>query len=370
VKSPFRITLYDKTFKRVGLLGDPLSVDLTLVHNGQSTGSFSIRADHQIAPKLLTEGCRVTVDYRGVQVLSGLVDSLEGSSDVDSELVVSIADDWAFWASTLGWQDPTSQIGTQTASLYDTKTGPAETVVKYFASRAITRLGLPITVAPDLARGSSITVQMRMDLQADKLFPLVDQAGVGTQIRQVGSGLRLDCYTPAWYPHTLTPRSGMVAKWEWSKGAPKATRVVVGGAGDGLSRFFVQRIDTAAEALWGIKREAFVDSTDSTTPTLANAKGDAALAENAATSGLKLTLAETDTFRYGDHLRVGDTVTTQLIPGAPTVTDVLREATIKWDASDGLNVTPTVGDRDGTNRGQYAVISKLARAVRIKNAGR
>jgi len=370
MKSPFRITLYDKRFKRLGLLGDPLSVDLTLAHNGQSTGSFSIRADHQIAPKLLTEGCRVTVDYRGLQVLSGLVDTLEGSSDVASELVVSIADDWAFWASTLGWQDPTSQIGTQTASLYDTKTGPAETVVKYFASRAITRLALPITVAPDLGRGSSITVQMRMDLQADKLFPLVDQAGIGTQIRQVGEGLRLDCYTPAWYPHTLTPRSGMVAKWEWSKGAPKATRVVVGGSGDGLSRFFVQRVDTTAESLWGIKREAFVDATDATTPTLANAKGDAALAENAASSGLKLTLAETDTFRYGDHLRVGDTVTSQLIPSAPTVTDVLREATIKWDASDGLTVTPAVGDHDGTARGKYAVISKLARAVRIKNAGR
>jgi hypothetical protein len=146
---------------------------------------------------------------------------------------------------------------------------------------------------------------------------------------------------------------------------------VVGGQGDGTARVFRARSDTTAEALWGVKRESFVDATDATTTALLDSRGDAAIAEGAATAGLKLTLAETDTFRYGDQLRVGDLVTTQLVPGATAITDVLREAVINWSVEEGLTATPVVGDRqDDPNRVFAKAIASVARAVRIDRARR
>lgn len=374
--SPFRITAWSKAFTRVGLLGDPDSVTLTPRHNQQPTGQITLRSEHQLAPRLLTEGCRLTVDYYGQQVMSGLVDSIQGTASPSGLLTVQLRDDWCLLTDLLGWPVPTAAISAQAAAEYDTKTGPAETVLKWFAGRAITRLGLPVTVAPDLGRGSTITVQMRMNALADNLFPLVDQAGIGTSVRQVGAGLVLDCYAPAAYPRTLTPRSGVVTDWEWSRAAPKATRVVVGGQGDKTARVFRERVDTAAESLWGIKREAFLDATDVATSAMYDARGDALLAEQRATAGLRLSLAETDTFRYGQHLTVGDQVTTQLVPNADPITDILREATISWSAHPGpdqpaLTVVPVVGERsDDPDRILARAVTSIARAVRTDRSNR
>jgi hypothetical protein len=371
VESPFRIELWSKAFVSLGLLGDPQSVTVYPRHNQQPTAQLTVRTDHHRAPALLTEGCRVTIGYHGQQILSGVVDSIGGTGDPAGVLTVQVRDDWALLSDLLGWPVPTAAISAQNTAEYDTKTAAAETVVKWFAGRAITRLGLPVTVATDHGRGSTITVQMRMHQLADQLLPLIDQAGIGVTVKQSGSGFVLDCYTPTTYSRTLTPQSGVVTDWEWTRTAPKTTRVVVGGQGDGTARVFRARSDTTAEALWGVKREAFVDATDATTTALLDARGDAAIAEGTATAGLKLTLAETDTFRYGDQLRVGDLVTTQLVPGATAITDVLREAVINWSVEEGLTATPVVGDRqDDPSRTFAKAIASVARAVRIDRARR
>lgn len=369
--TPLTVTLYDKAFNRVGWIGDPQSVTVNLRHNQQPTGQITVRSDHHMAGRLLTEGCRVVIHYGDQQVMSGVLDQFDGSGDVDGFLQVQVRDDWSFLTDTLGWPVPTSPITDQTAAAYDTQTGPAETVVKGFASRAATRLGLPLTVAPDLARGQAITVAMRFHPLADRLFPAIEQAGIGVTVYQSGAGLRLDCYEPAWYPIVLTPGSGIVTAFQWAKKAPTFTRVAAGGQGELTARVFRSYVDSTAEALWGLKREAFVDATDVTTVAALTARAQQNAVAAAATVGLKLTLAETDTFRYGDSLRVGDLVTTQLVPGAEPITDVLREAVINWNVSDGLTVAPVVGDRDDdTSRLLGRAITSVARRFSNYVAGR
>ena len=49
----------------------------------------------------------------------------------------------------------------------------------------------------------------------------------------------------------------------WGLAAPTATRVIVGGSGQGVEREFDQFIDTALEAAWAFKREVFVDARNS-----------------------------------------------------------------------------------------------------------
>lgn len=372
--APLRITVYDKAFARKGFIGSPISVELHPRHNALPTGTITIAADHPYTAALLAPGCRLVVDYDGQQLMSGPVRASSGTSGPDSTISLQLEDDWRLLTRILGWPNPTAPISSQGATTaYDTKTGPAETVVKHFVQRASTRLGLPVSVAPDQGRGQTITVQMRMHALADRLLPLIDQAGVGVTVRQVGSGLVLDCYEPAWYPRDLTEKSGAVTAWDWETKGPQVTRTVVGGQGEGTSREFLIRPATPSvlEAEWGDVIETFVDARDADVLADLQARGDAALAEGVPTTGLKLTLAETETFRYGRSVRVGDLVTTRLVPGQDPITDVLREAVLKWDNDNGFTVTPMVGDRtDDPSRVLARAVAALGRAIRTDRAGR
>lgn len=364
--SPFAITVFDKAFNRKGFVGDPQSVELHPRHNAQPTAVITVAADHTYAAALLADGARVTVDYDGDQITSGPVRGKAGNSGLDSTLTLSVEDDWRLLSRVLAWPNPTGAITAQgAATAYDSKTGPAETVAKWFIGRAVTRLGLPVTIAPDLGRGAVITVQMRMHPLADRLLPLIDQAGIGVTVRQVGAALVVDCYEPSWYPRDLTAASGVVQAWEWDTKAPTATRTVIGAQGEGTAREFRLLTDTTLEATWGDTIETFTDARDTSVDTELDARGAQTLAEGAPTAGLKLTLAETDTFRYGRTVRVGDLVTTVLVPGAPPITDVLREAVLLWNVADGFNVTPVVGDRsDDPSRIFAKAIASIARAIR------
>lgn len=364
--SPFDITVWDKAFARKGFIGDPVAVELHPRHNAQPTVTITVAADHTYAAALLADGARVTIDYDQQQILSGPIRGKSGSSGKDSNLTLAVEDDYRLLTRVLGWPNPTGAITAQGAvAAMDTKTGPAETVAKWFIGRAVTRLGLPVTIAPDLGRGATITVAMRMHPLADRLLPLIDQAGIGVTVRQVGAGLVVDAYTPAWYARDLTAASGVVTAWEWTSSGPSATRTVIGGQGEATAREFRVVTDSALEGAWGDVIETFTDARDTDVPAEQDARGAVALAEGAPTAGLKLTLAETATFRYGRTVRVGDLVTTVLVPGAPPVTDVLREAVLSWTAADGFLVTPVVGDRsDDPDRIFARAVANIARAIR------
>lgn len=369
-EAPLTITVYDKAFNRLGWIGDPEQVTVTPRHNQQPTASIQVRNDHPMVPALIAEGSRVVIDYHGVQTLAGWVDLRQGTVFADGSVTVQIQDYWAVLAYLLGWPVPTAAISTQTAAAYDVRSGAAETVLKGYVAANATRQGIPLTVATDQGRGDTISASVRMQPLADVLNPLIDAAGIGVTVRQSGAGLVLDCYEPAWFPLTLTPESGMVTAAEWSRQPPGFTRFVAGGQGDLTARTFRASIDSTAETLWGFVREGYVDATNDSSAASVQASAAQSVAESAAKSGLSLTLAETDTFRYGDTLRVGDLVTTELVPGV-TITDVLREATISWSHDDGLNVTPTVGDRtDDPDRAFAKALKSVALKLSTYVSGR
>jgi len=485
--SPLTITIFDKSFARTGFLGAPIRAELHLRHNALPTATIEVAADNPYKDKLKPEnGARLTVDYAGVQVMSGPIRGASSKAGRDSTLVLTIEDDWRLLSRMLGWPNPTGTSAQQGLDdkTYDRVTGPAETVVKHFVSANAARLGLPVTVAPDQGRGSTITAKMRMDKQDDQLLPLIATSGIGVTVRQVGAGFVVDCYESAWYPITMTPESGVVVDWEWGVTGPTVTRAVVGGGGSGTNRDFRTYVNTTLEATTGDVVEVFVDANDAysdtktaydkwqaaladfitksrindramdsvinatnavnatsdllddaqdalakdpTNQVLKNrvtarqsrltemqntltaakaalgsataamnqadllrtqleraynvaraaylvdldARGAKALADGAPTTSLKLVLSETDTFRYGSTLRVGDLVTTQLIPGSDPITSPLSEAVLLWDKDNGFTATPIVGDRnDDPNRVLARAIASVRRAVRTDRAGR
>lgn len=360
---PFRVTVYDKTLQRLGMVGDPAAVRVVARHNAPSAAELTVRSDHRLLPALLTAGARVRVDYDGGFLLSGPVRDVAGQGPAaEGTITFQIEDDWRVLASVLGWPVPGSALDSQTVA-YDTRTGPAETVLKDFVTaNAVTRLGRPIIVPATQGRGATITVSMRMHALADRLYPALDQAGIGVTVQQAGpaqqgTGLALDVYEPAVYPRPLTEASGVVQAWAWSRTAPGATRVVAGDQGEAEARSFTTTADTPREAAWGDVIERFIDARDTDDPAEVTQRRAEFLAEHDVRYGLALTLAETQHFRYDPTgaagVRVGDQVTVEVGPGI-TVTDVLREAVLSWTAEDGVQVTPVIGERRDDPRSIFA----------------
>jgi hypothetical protein len=243
-------------------------------------------------------------------------------------------------------------------------------VLKGYISANAARLGLPVTVATDLGRGSAIKAAIRMQALSDVLLPLLSNSGIGLSVVQdapdsgVGSGLIMDVYQTSTYPFTLTEDSGIIQSWSWSTQLPSVTRVIVGGQGVGTSRQFVQVTDTATESSNGDIIEGFDDGSDVYLTADLPTRGQEMLTEGAAKAGLSVQFSETENFRYGDALNVGDTLPLEVGPGI-TVTDVLTEATLSWTRDDGFTATPTAGDRtDDPTKLLVRQLVKLGRAVR------
>lgn len=340
-ESPYEVLVYiGWGFK--GWVGRPLEVKPVIRHNIKSTATFSIDSDHDRAADLMAPGARVMIYREGEFQMSGPVRLSTGRFAVDSSLTFTVEDDFRILNNWLAWPKPGAPLTGQDVE-YRTITGPAETVVKTVMAENAARLGFPLTVAPDQGRGSTGTYTFRFHPAYDRLFPAVDQAGIGVTVRQDGAGLLLDCYQPRDYPHRLSPESGTVVGGTYTLTAPAATRVVVGGQGEGVAREFQGFPDAARESEWNDVIEVLRDARDSGTGNVYAERAAETLAEGAPLAGLSLELSETKHFRYGGAgLRVGDRVTAEVT--GQLYTDVLREVRLSLD-KDGDTATPVIGER-------------------------
>lgn len=360
----YELLVYTGAFRFVGWVGRPNSVLVTPRHNMMPTLSFTLDSDHGRVQDLIAPGARVVVFKGGKQILSGPVRLAEGTFDLASVLTFSVQGDFRVLHNWLAWPKPTAALTGQDVT-YRTITGPAETVVKTIVRENAVRLGYPLTTAPDQGRGAVGTYTFRFHPMFDRLFPRVDAAGVGVDVQQVGTGLVLDCYTPRTYPHELSTEAGTITGGTYTIGAPNATRVVVGGQGEGVARVFKGFPDAAREAAWADKIEVFQDARDSSVGDVFAERANETLAEGAPMSGLSLELSETPNFKLDkDKLWVGDRVTASI--NGQLFTDTLRQATLAWGDSGELN-TPVIGER---NDDPAVTLAKRLRALTKDNKDR
>lgn len=378
--NPFEITVYDKSFQQKGFIGNPKKIEVHVRHNLTSTAIITVDGDHGRIPDLLAPGSRILVGFNGAHLMGGPVRQRSGQGpSVVSTVTVIVEDDFRLLTRILGWPVPTvaspntpGAIAGQTVEYDKYGPAPAETVVKHFVSRNATRLGLPVTIAPDQGRGAQITASMRMHRLAERLYPAVDQAGIGVTVRQnssAPSGLTVDCYAQTVHTQVINEASGIVTEWSWDQNPPMATRVVLGGPGEGTARAFRLVRDTARETEWGDVIEEFRDTRDDGAVAVMEQRAQETLTEGAPTYGLKIGLSEAGVWQYGRAFNVGDVITHEIAPGAP-VTDVLREVVMTFDAdatddAGGLIVRPIVGDRTGErSRDLLRAIEGLYRGMR------
>jgi hypothetical protein len=380
--APFKVTLYDKTLKRLGWIGAYRSLTLTLAHNQVSNAWLTLDGDDQKVAALMTPGSRFAVDYDGERIFNGPVFTREGAGPSRSSYATFNAQsNFRILGKMLAWPNPTQDIYHQgyddddvALGDYDVQSGvPAETALKHYVTANATRLGVPVTSATDLGRGANVDVSMRFHYLTDRLLPAVDLAGLGVTVNQTGpddqgTGFEVDVYEPSVVTRQLSEESGILTDWNWSQTGPDVTRVIVGGQGEGIDRDFELMTDTSRETDWGFFSEVFQDARDvelGDTVTL-QSRGQQALDEGGPTSGLNLTFAETSTFRYLRSAKVGDSVTALVAPSV-TVADILRTVTFTHNPSDGLLIVPGVGDAPTADKNDMIVaraVAALARGLR------
>jgi len=347
--SLFRISVYDKNRVFQAQIGDPSSLEVTVRHNAVSTLTMTVPLAHKRVPELMADGARLRVLYKGEHLISGpiVTDALESNGGKNDTYTVTVEDDFRILKEVLGWPVPTAAITAQGTAEYRTYTGPAETIVKLAVTEnAVNRLAIPgLTVAMDLARGSTVPggAPFRFHPLADKLFPAVEDAGLGVTIQQQGTALVLDVHEPVTQPK-LSVRGGTLKQVGMTRTRPTASRAIIGGQGEGTARKFRARTDTARETLYGMRAETFADARDDNTDAVLDARGQEALTEQGPKNGVSITLAGSGIFQYGPGgFHVGDKTPIEVVPGL-ILTEVIRECTLQWVSKTHANVQPSVGE--------------------------
>lgn len=306
--SPFLIDVYDKGFNWGGRITDPVSITGSVRHNALSNFSFRLHAGDPMIEDMMRKGARVTMQYRGAGLMSGMVRTKGGDLLPNGDLVCQVQGDWRLLPNTTalvapihpvapttldanapsGWAQTTLPGGSADAGPDGTTQGQygyylwpdgsaaaggvlvesAESAIKNLVGVNFARLGRPVTIAPDLLRGgdaraAGVLPSVRMARLDEALESLLIWSGLGVRLMQAARGatVELDVYEPSEWQAPLTVGSGIVEAGSWSLNPPSATRAVVGGPGEIADRAFWTVADAALEAEYGDIIEVFRDAT-------------------------------------------------------------------------------------------------------------
>lgn len=349
----------------------PESSTVTLRFNAVSTASIVVRGSDPVVSEVMQGGMRavvwmVVVDGNSLvktRLMEGRVGDPSGDGPFGT-VTIPVSDDLGLLSGILAWPNPGKGVAAQTdeVAVY---TGPSDTRALNVISANVSRLGLPWNVATPTGVGSSGSTQVRMD-------PVLDQVVDALTADRIRLTVARDDALARWkvgvsqgdeYTRPLTPSSGVVGSWQWTRQEAALTRVVVGGAGDGTDREFATVVDSALETTLGVVLEGFVDAHDAEVGENLTPYGEAALADAAVKAGMTATLRETTWFRFPSAYTLGTRL--HLKFGALEFTDVVSQVKIVHSTSDGFVVVPTVGfaDSDPTTR-LTRFVSNVAASVR------
>lgn len=389
---PLRLTVYDKDYVRRGVVPLVTEASCTIRRNAPGEASFTVDADHPRVADLTANGARVVVSYRAVDeyvpLFSGTVTDRTGNApDGTTARTYTVSDDWDdIFNGVVAWPVPAAGIDSQgDESVFFTKTGAAETVLKEIVAPNVSRQGVPLTIPATTGAGSSVTVSCRFHSLAEKLFPTVDNAGVVAQVVQVGDERTLLCRAPDTLSRVITEGSGQIVDYDFQLIPPTATRVIVatGGSDSSTQRAFREYVsltdgtvkllsavtgsDVTLEQEWGRSLCSFteVSGDEGSLSDLMLQTAKETLDEGAPTASLAVTLQDTPQWRYGVSYQLGDRVRVQL-QNAPEISDFVREVSFEWTASDGLVVSPVVGDWSDTSADAALVkaVTSMGRVLR------
>jgi hypothetical protein len=235
------------------------------------------------------------------------------------------------------------------AAYQDARTGTGESVAKAFVqANAIDRLAIPhLVINPSLGRGTTVSYAARMHQLFWMVFISCTYSGLGFRVEQQADELVFDVYEPQDQPVRLSRELGNLTSYKARTVAPKVTRGVAGGVGDGTARDFVQKSLGSSAVGWGV-REAFLDATDADTDALLVDRLNVFLADGAPTAGFSLVPRDTQSMQFGRDYNLSDRVRVQA-PSGLILTDTVRQVHISHTVEDGVVITPGIGYTESTD---------------------
>jgi len=191
--------------------------------------------------------------------------------------------------------------------------------------------------------GDTVNVSSRFATLADEVESLCVAGGVRLSASFNGQRPVIEVSPPADKSASVrfSTDYGNVVRWRAVRGAPRATRVVVAGAGEGASREIRERSSGASETEWGRRVEVFRDARDveaGQTATL-DQRGDEVLADASRTSGFAVDVIDVPGVSFGADYVVGDKVSVNIEGSIQD--DFIAEVEVRADKS-GTSVKPVV----------------------------
>lgn len=363
-----RFVIYDKddSYQRTVFARNS---DTVLPANVAPTSLFVVDDDDVALPDLLQDGARCAYRFRGVEWFRGMVSKVDGVGPRGSTTMLVEGDFRKLW----DWQGspkPTDDdLSTQRTidQEYARYTGVTEAVARAALVANFARLGVPWDVAPSSGRGASgQRVEFRWHPLAEKLVPLLDAADLIAELSYEAGTVMVSFRSGVTLPKPITEYTGVMDGYRFNKTKPTATRAVVGGAGEGVEREFIRRVDAARETAWGDIVETFRDSRMSDTSADLSSDALAALADGAPTVGIGMDMQESDRFKFGETFLVGDRIPVRLDRlGDALFTERITQVEITETPDEGVVVTPRLGAvEDSPDAELGAVVARLARGVR------
>lgn len=357
------VEVRDSSLNRVGQIPDEYLPGLTCVLRKNEVGSWKVELPygHALQTLLSSPGAGLIVTYQGNVLISGPTKSVTTTQTTDNATGVTVIegfDDSIVLQDRLAYPTPSTADVTLQTTAYDIRTGAAETVMKAYVEANIGTLAPAarkisnLVIEGNFGRGATVKASARFDVLYDLFNQIADASlaggtAIGFDVRQSGSNLVFECYTPTNRTSTvrLDIANDLLTETSYSLSRPKMTRAIVAGQGDGTARAFLERSNAtslAAETAWGRRIESFVDSRDSADSTALGTAGDSILAtDGKAIISAAVKPADDSTMLFGVDWFLGDTVT--VVVGSYELTAVVNEVGLIV-APDGVRLYGTVGE--------------------------
>lgn len=324
---------------------------------------------------LLTPGYGIRAELDSIPVISGPAITAQGDTgDGSGQIHIAGVDDMTVLADRLASPQPSAAAPPYSGSAYDVRGGIAESVIKAYVSANAGPSAVParrwpgLTIAPDLARGSTVSGNARWPRLLD----------LGAELAVAG-GLGLKCVDLTFDVVVPVDRSAMVefsddrgslGKLAFEQQAPTATYVYVAGGGEGVARTFLEQAAGSALAGGWWRRERFRDARDTSDLTVMAQRATEELDADLDATKLGLTVDVTDVegCRWPTDYALGDIVAV-VTPWGVKVSRRVTAITIALSAEAGTTVTPTLGvltpTTPETSEVAAAVAALMAQARRI-----
>ncbi len=355
------------TLARVGILSDDdlASFELYPVRNGVGTwrielpnlvrNAFGSWVKHAMAHELAQPGAGIVVALPGGRRVSGPMVTPAYSETTDEprgKWTFTGVTDTVVLADRLAFPNPNFSDAKDSSNsrAYDTRSGPAETLMHAYVSANIgpdgsIRRDPRIIMGTDLARGASRIKSARFPTLLELCQELAAPDGLNFEVVQVGDKLEFRTSVPADLSADirLDVANDTLDSADYSYSGPAATTVIVLGAGEAEERAIVVR--TAPPTAWDRIVEVAVDARGSEDVDELAAKGDEVIATNGGTiTSLDVVPTAANATAIGTKWWLGDIVTVNVagLPIKATVSKVRLTL-----GPDGLYAGATVGDATG-----------------------